>query len=595
MLKEAIYHRSESSWAYPVTGEQLRVILRTARCVEMQCNVIARERYDIEYKEFVTPMEAIGSDDLFTYWQAEIGFLTRRIMYYFQLQSADGERLWYGERGTSVEPKWAGWFQFPMISKGDLFVVPEWAKGAVAYQIFPDRFANGDPSNDPPHVCSWEINPPRDLVAYPYTSFGGDLKGIVSRLPYLAKLGIDLVYLTPIFDSPSAHKYDIRDYLKIDPQFGEVEDLRVLVRKAHKLGIKVILDGVFNHCGYEFAPFQDVVAHGPKSRYWDWFHVHDYPIVTDPVPNYEAWAFTPLVPRLNTSNPEVAEYFTNVGLYWLREVGIDGWRLDTANEADPEFWRMFRRAIKAEFPQALLLGEVWHDANRWLEGDQFDSVMNYLFREAVLGFFATGTINAPEFDAQVTRMLVMYRQQAQEINLNLLGSHDTGRFLGFCDNRKESLKLAIAFQMTFLGMPMIYYGDEIGMTSGGGLEDGRAPMIWDQEAQDLELLDYVSKLVHLRKQYTVLRTGTFRSILVDGTNNIYAFSRQLEQETIVIVLNNSSNAVHISLPWPSNTKQSIMDGLVFQELLTETQFLTGPNVLDMDLKPFGVQIWTTGS
>jgi len=595
LLKEAIFHRSESSWAYPIAKEQIRVTLRTGKYDAVRCSVIARERYDIQLQEFVTPMERVGSDQFFTYWSADIGFPTRRIMYYFAIEGSDGGTIWYGEQGVSSNPGEAGWFQFPMITSGDTLIVPEWARGAVAYQIFPDRFANGDPANDPAHVSPWEVNPPKELVAYPYTSFGGDLKGITAKLPYLADLGVELIYLTPIFESPSAHKYDIRDYYKIDPQFGTMEDLRCLVDGAHARGIRIILDGVFNHCGFEFGPFQDVVANGPSSPYWDWFHVHGYPIVTEPVPNYEAWAFTPLVPRLNTTNPEVVKYFTAVGLYWLREAGIDGWRLDTANECDPNFWRFFRRAIKKEFPDAILMGEVWHDANRWLGGDQFDCVMNYVFRDSVLDFFAKRTIDAVEFDGRVTRMLVMYRRQAQEVNLNLLGSHDTGRFLGFCQDRKELLKLAVAFQMTFLGMPLIYYGDEIGMTSDGGLEDGRAPMIWDEAAQDKELRRYVAQLVKLRRQSPVLRIGEFRTLLAGSCTNTYAFARYLDDRIMVVVLNNSGEDVDVAIDLTAVSRHCQGIEVSFLELLTGAHRTTVQSHLQVRVEQYGVQIWSNHS
>lgn len=628
MLKEAIYHRAESNWAYPISLERLRVVLRTARRDTVQCNVVVRERYDWEAPEIVVPMERVGSDELFTYWRADIGVETRRIQYQFVIEEMpDGDSptdnlspvtpeggdtvgespvgnrarstLWYGERSLAEDRGRAGWFQYPMIAIGDVMTVPEWAQHAVAYQIFPDRFANGDVSNDPPWVRPWAINPSPDVVIDPYASFGGDLRGIISRLPYLEDLGVNLLYLTPIFDSPSAHKYDIRDYYKIDPQFGDIDDLRELVNQAHRRGIRVILDGVFNHCGFEFGPFQHAMKHGPESPYWNWFHFHGFPVVTSPRPNYEAFAFIHLVPRLNTSNPEVIDYFTEVGLYWLRETGIDGWRLDTANEPDPIFWQTFRRRIKAEFPDALLLGEVWHDANRWLMGDKFDSVMNYPFRQAVLEFFAERSIDAAQFDERVTKLLVMYTEQAQSVNLNLIGSHDTGRFLGFCRERKEFLKLAIAFQMTFLGLPMVFYGDEIGMSSGPGFEEGRAPMIWDPSAQDRDLYAFVTRLIHLRRQHEVLRTGTFRSLVADPMHNTYIYKRSLGDRIMVVALNNSDDparyAVDLSVdaPHPCGKSASLSAGKqLATEMLTGAEQPCEGGCLSLTLQPYDVQIWS---
>ncbi len=588
MIREAVYHRSESTWVYPISKDRLRVMLRTGNHDDLKCSIINRERYDLKTKHTITPMRRIGRDQDFTYWRGDIGFPTRRIMYFFSLNSDTGGKLWYGEWGLSSDPQGAGWFQFPMITQGDLLNVPQWARGAVAYQIFPDRFANGDPSNDPEGVYTWHVNPSREVVTHAYTSFGGDLKGIISGLPYLSELGIELIYLTPIFSAPTMHKYDVRDYFKLDPQFGDMEDLRKLVQECSKRGIRIILDGVFNHCGYEFGPFQDVVKNGPASRYWNWFHVKGYPIETEPLPNYEAFAYAPSMPRLNTSNPEVISYFTEVCLYWLREAGVHGWRFDTANEVDPDFWRYLRKAVKREFPDALLMGEIWHDANRWLQGDQFDSVMNYTFRDSVLKFFAERSIDAATFDARVTKMLVMYRRQAQEVNLNLLGSHDTGRFLGYCNNRKERLKLALAFQMTFIGMPIVYYGDEIGMTSEDGMEEGRAPMIWDREFQDRGLFDYVKGLIHLRKRYAALKIGDFRTL--SAADGIYSYLRQLGEQNIIVVLNNSTQGGEFSLSIPDEGGA----GKVYTELLSQETAQNREGALTTILQPFKAHIYISG-
>ncbi len=244
------------------------------------------------------------------------------------------------------------------------------------------------------------------------------------------------------------------------------------------------------------------------------------------------------MPKLNTAHPEVRAYLLDVAEYWTREAEIDGWRLDVANEVDHRFWRAFRDRVKGVNPEALIVGEIWHDAGPWLQGDQFDSVMNYLFRDAVLDFFAAGRIGADRFDALLTRIRMMYPEPAHFAMFNLLGSHDTERFLTACGGRLERMRLAVLFQMTYPGMPMIYYGDEVGLR-GGPDPDCRRPMVWEEEKQNRELLAHYRKLIALRKALRPLRRGDFRTWLVDPLRNLYGFVRREGESCVGVLLNNS--------------------------------------------------------
>ena len=267
---------------------------------------------------------------------------------------------------------------------------PKWASQAIFYQIFPERFCNGDPRNDPAGSVNWDAEPSRQNF------FGGDLKGICSKIPYLKELGVTALYLNPIFDSPSNHKYDTSDYLKIAPEFGDLKAFKDLVAQLHLAGIKLIIDGVFNHTGDSFWAFQDIIKHGAKSRYRHWYHCREFPIAQGAHPNYECWWNFSSLPKLNHQNPEVVDYLLKVVAYWT-SMGIDGWRLDVPNEVEIGFWRIFRRLVKQINPEAIIVGEIWDDPHEWLQGDTCDAVMNYRWREAVINYFASGKTSAEQF------------------------------------------------------------------------------------------------------------------------------------------------------------------------------------------------------
>ena len=280
-------------------------------------------------------------------------------------------------------------------------------------------------------------------------------------------LGINALYLTPIFKSTSNHKYNTDDYYQIDPAFGDKKILKKLVEEAHQRGIRIILDAVFNHSGFYFFAFQDVLEKGKDSKYWDWFFIEGYPVKTTPPVNYHTFANDVVdMPKLNTSNPEVQEYLLDVVRYWMEEVDIDGWRLDVANEVDRNFWRKFRETVKGIKKDAYIVGEIWHNSEVWLQGDQFDAIMNYPLAMAILDFLAQRSIGPTEFNNRLVRNWMLYQDRVNYSMLNLINSHDTRRLLNYFSGDKESMKLAVLFQFTYPGAPMIYYGDEVGMKGG---------------------------------------------------------------------------------------------------------------------------------
>ncbi|MBI5476969.1 MAG: glycoside hydrolase family 13 protein [Ignavibacteriales bacterium] len=430
--------------------------------------------------------------------------------------------------------------------------VPEWAKDAIYYQIFPERFANGDSTNDPPNTEKWGGVPQFNNY------FGGDIKGIIDHLDYLKDLGINALYLNPIFESNTNHKYHTIDYFKIDPHFGTEKDFKLLLDKCHSLNIKVIIDGVFNHTGTEFFAFRDIVKNEKKSKYFDWYNVHSFPVQLPPAkPNYEAWWGNGELPKLMADNPEVRKYLFDATRYWMK-LGLDGWRLDVPNEMSHDFWIEWRKIVKEENPDALIIGEIWDDASPWLKGDQFDAVMNYRFRGACVGFIALENRNAVQFDSILTAVRNEYPEEVGYALQNLIGSHDTERFLTLCDGNIDKEKLAVLMQMTYVGAPMIYYGDEIGMI-GGKDPDCRKTMIWDSTSWNRELLNWYSKMVDLRNRYPVLRRGSVKTLLSDKDKKLYAFIREYEKSKVVVILNMSDEIQQIPVGIISSIDKSWKD------------------------------------
>lgn len=581
MIKEAIYHRPKNEFAYAYDNKTLHITIRTKRNDIESINLIFGDPYnwkDGKWQTSSLPMEKRGNDALFDYWFIKVQPEFRRMRYGFELSSGT-ESLVYTEKGFFSEAPYddtAYYFCFPFLNNADVFNAPEWVKDTVWYQIFPERFANGDKSNDPKEVLEWGSTEPT-----PSNFFGGDFEGIIQHLDYLTDLGISGIYFTPIFKAQSNHKYDTIDYFEIDPQFGDKETFKRLVEECHKRGIRIMLDAVFNHSGYYFPQFQDVLKNGENSKYKDWFHIREFPIKTEPLPNYDTFAFTPFMPKLNTENQEVKEYLLEVGRYWVREFDIDGWRLDVANEVDHEFWRSFRKEVRAIKDDVYILGEIWHDSMEWLKGDQFDAVMNYPFTHGTLNFFAKDTINAKQFIEEIQHVLYSYPQYVNEVAFNLLGSHDTPRIQNIANFDQNKIKQMMAFQLSFPGSPCIYYGDEIGIT--GGYDPGcRKCMEWDEAKQDLELLHHVKKLIRLRKEHPLLANeGKIHFLEANEEQNYFVFTKENDEHILVIAMNHSEES--ITVPISIGTQNLINQ---YKDLWSNETIQINQNLLT-EIEPYG--------
>lgn len=540
MLLEAVYHRPKQNWAYAYDGKTLHLRLRTKKYDVAAAEAIVGDKYAWDQTVTTVPMRIFSSDTLFDYWETAVIPPFRRLRYAFRLASG-AESILYTGKGfeLTLPDNTNSFFEFPYINPIDVLAPPAWVKDAVFYQIFPERFANGDPSISPGNVLPWGGDPTTQ------TFFGGDLQGVIDHLDYISELGINAVYFTPLFEATTNHKYDTQDYMKVDPHFGTNEKLKELVEACHARGIHVLLDAVFNHSGKTFPPFVDAQKNGQKSKYADWFCVREWPLqVVDGVPSYETFAFEPLMPKLNTEHPEVKQYLLEVARYWIEEVGIDGWRLDVANEVDHQFWREFRAAVKSVNPEAYILGEIWHDAMTWLQGDQFDAVMNYPFTNAVLEFFAYQKISAAAFASAIGSLLAAYPQQVTESAFNLLDSHDTPRLLTLCDDNIDSMKLSSLFQLTYPGTPCIYYGDEIGV-NGAGDPGCRKCMVWEPAQQNKELLQFYKAAIGLRNSCSALRSADIRFVHVGDSDGALAYERRDGSQRLLVALNARGEAVDL--------------------------------------------------
>lgn len=552
--------------------------------------------------------------------------------------------------------------------------VPQWAKSAVWYQIFPERFRNGDPSNDPKLKDIIGADPaemPKEWQIHPWGSdwhklqpyevkngepelwkhilrrrYGGDFQGIIDKLDYIKQLGFNAIYLNPVFDSPSLHKYDGASYHHADPNFGpdpegdrrliESENpldpstwvwtkadelLLKLIKECHKREIKVILDGVFNHMGVNSFAFQDLLKNQERSPYKDWFIVKSFnDSVKGTVFDYEGWFGVKSLPEFKEDANGIVkgprDYIFAATQRWMNpkgegiENGIDGWRLDVAFCVGHKFWKDWRNHVKSINPEAYLTAEIVQPPQEvlpYLSGDEFDGEMSYNFAFACAEFFFDPkgkNISPTEFDQKLRELREIYPGGIPYVVQNLFGSHDSNRLGSYILNRgigkyrnwgeyfnlsqassnknyntskpgKEEIrlqKLFILFQMTNVGAPMVYYGDEVGMW-GANDPDCRKPMIWDDiqyEDSDVsinsDLFDFYKKAISIRRNNVSLNIGDFQTLITNDSENLYAFMRSSSKQKIVVVINNSDSDKVIQLPIKGKFKQiPLFDNIIIKE------------------------------
>lgn len=493
MIECAMLHMPESKYCFALSGNEICLRLRISKKdFPEHVNVIYGGKYDFAQIRHTAKMHRCYEDRLYAYYTATLRVYDLRFVYVFEIIEGN-KRYFYSEDGLSEKMdfnlSYYNCFQYAYINVCDVHKPVEWMTSATFYQIFVERFNIGDRDKDLSYVnMKWGDLPTPSSFA------GGDLKGIIQKLPYLKDLGINALYLTPIFKSVSNHKYDISDYYQIDENFGDKDDLKTLVKSAHALGMHIVLDAVFNHCSENLSQFQDVLQNGKDSKYYDWFIIaNDTPL------QYECFASCRYMPKFNTSNSEVCKFLTEIATYWIKECDIDGWRLDVSDEVSHDFWREFRKAVKAVKPDCVLIGENWHDANVYLRGDQFDSIMNYAFTKACLDYYAFGSFDAESMADKLNELLMRNTDTVNGMMLNLLDSHDTHRFLTQVEGNVDKLMSALALTYFFPGAPCVYYGTENAM-EGGYDPDCRRTFDWGKEGETSAVKTLIKQLATLKSE-----------------------------------------------------------------------------------------------
>ncbi len=590
MEKAALYHRAESEYAYLYTAEEIHIRFRSKKDDVDQVwlhygdSTIFEDSGKYQYRVL---MRKVAADDLHDYWLANVRVDYRRLLYLFEVIGKDGENVLFGDLGVveNLPQQYSvllNGFRIPYLHESDRVKVPAWVKDTCWYQIFPERFANGNPNISPVGSLPWNANTAPANEDF----FGGDLYGVLDKLDYLAELGINGLYFCPIFEAPSNHKYDTIDYFEIDRHFGDKAIFRKLVQEAHRRGMKVMLDAVFNHIGNHSPQWQDVIKNGEQSVYRDWFHIHHFPVNTETkwTPdihlrlNYDTFAFRPKMPKLNTANPQVKQYLLDIAAYWIKEFDIDAWRLDVANEIDHQFWKEFHKTVTTIKPDIYILGEIWHIARPWLNGDEFHGVMNYPLANSIKDYFLSKTISAQTLQHRLNSQAMFYRQQTNEVMFNMLDSHDTERILTVAKGNKNAVKSALAFMYLHCGTPCIYYGTEVGMT-GGGDPDCRRVMPWDEGQQDADMLIFVKKVIELRKKHIELITYGQRTL------------RLLENGLLQLELYH--NGMRLSVNF-NNTNAPILLEKTGNIVLTNSQLISEFGII-LDSDRFVIQVQSESS
>lgn len=642
---------SRSEYFQPIGKDLVRLTVRTLQ------DDVEGVSVGIERVFGNLPLMKSESRAGFDYWSATCRIEPSNVSYTFTLRDGTARCLLDSSRCQKLPPVGGEPFSVQTapfeIEVRMSFETPDWAKRVVWYQIFPERFCNGEPANDPPRTVPWThkwfepydgtkergqgAEGPRSrgkddssrrfkekggFHEYIYDRrYGGDLQGVREKLPYLRELGITAIYFNPIFLAESLHKYDASDFRHIDDFFGVRDSLKKIkgetmdpatwqwsesdkvfldfLQEAHRQGFKVIIDGVFNHVGRDFWAFQDVLEHGKKSRYAGWFDITSW----EPF-HYMAWDRDDgSLPRLKHDDAlglaeEVREHLFAVTRRWMDpngdgdpSDGIDGWRLDVASDINANFWRDWRALVKQINPDAYIVAELWEESKVWLDGRTFDAVMNYPFARAGQRFIVNVKKRSKpsELEHDLKAMLGWYPPQVNYVLQNLYDSHDTDRLASMFMNPDleydqanrlqdngpdynpdkptrecyERQKLAATFQMTFLGAPMIYYGDEVGMY-GADDPSCRKPMLWPElmpyddpeEKIEQDVLEHYRRVIAIRNTYPALQIGSFDPLAAVDDKGVFAFARTLDGESVVVILNSSGHRHRLDVPspWPDGTK-----------------------------------------
>ena len=517
-----------------------------------------RRQPEIVFKDERRPLTwRVAMTQVGDLWKASVMMPMDPTILRYHFEFADGSTHYEQRQDEGRnKPEFGEWRQAPyqIAVYNPAGMPPEWSQGMVIYQIFPDRFANGDVTTDreafgvyghAPLFLNWGDKPEHPPLGRDF--FGGDLRGVIDRLDYIVDLGIECIYFTPLFASPSNHRYDAIDYMEIDRMLGTEGDFAELLEKAHARGIHIVLDAVYNHCSVDSiyfgagGRFEEIGARESKeSPYYRWFEWIDWPN------DWQSWIGLKHMPEF-AECPEVEEFFTgpNGPTGKWTKLGVDGWRTDVTGCNSDEFWRRWRRRLDRIKPDNYTVSEEWENASHYLLGDMFSATMNYRFAWALHGFCAYDKLTPSELDDRLQTWLRDTPGPAQNPQMNIIDSHDTMRALTACMGDRDRFKQMVAFQFAYVGAPMVYYGNETGI-EGDYAESARGTMPWDN--LDTELIAYFKQIIALRRNTPALRLGDVETVLLDDDQHVYGFARRYNDDVVYAVFNGSDQAVSVDLP-----------------------------------------------
>jgi len=558
MNLSAIYHRMSEQYCYSLDEDRLIINIKTGYDVD-QIYIVYGDPYEAGIMGGAEKWSGDREEIYFKkrlkdhiWWTTTLMPKYKRCKYYFEIHSKD-ECMYYFEDGFYTEDemnqdgKTLSYFIMPWMNPADVCTTPSWVNDTVWYQIFPERFCNGDPSIDPENVKPWQSG-----KVGMHDFYGGDIKGIRDKIPYLKDLGITGIYLNPVFESTTNHKYNTRNYKLVDPHFGTNEELRALVDEAHAAGIRVMLDAVFNHTGYDHPMWLDVLEKGQESKYAQWYMVNKWPIERGRDTRdgrYYSFAFAEYMPKLNTNNPEVQDYLLDIIKFWIDTFDIDGLRFDVGNEVSHSFLKAIRYMTKRIKNDFYLLGEIWHDSISWLLGDEYDSVMNYPLTTAIADFWVYKNRDRQSFEYDINRCFTMYYSQVNDVLFNLLDSHDTNRLFDKCHKNIDIFYQQLAVLFTMPGSPCIYYGTEVAL-DGGYDPDCRRCMPWsDIDAGKLDdKLSEMKSLISMRKTIQACKSRNFHFPNDIAKDRVISYLKIGDNESLQVYLNCENEEVEIPLP-----------------------------------------------
>lgn len=543
MEKSSLIHYSDSIYSFPISDKEIEIKLLTKKDDDIKkVELIYNDKYFFHEEVFSKVILKAYSDALYDYYVIRIKLDDVRFAYIFKITLLNDEEYYFSESGVNkfydIKKGYYDFFQVSYINDVDVIKVNKKFANRVFYQIFVDRFFSSPQYKNDRVNINWGDKVTSKTIA------GGNLKGIEEKIDYLKDLGVDALYLTPIFESESNHKYDITDYYQVSKDFGSNIDLMNLVDELHRNDILIVLDMVFNHISSKSNFFEDVIKNGKKSKYYNWFIIHEDEVDINKK-NYETFGSCNYMPKLNLNNPETQDYFLEVSKYYVTKYKIDGFRLDVSDEIPHEFWLRLRYELKKIDKDFILIGENWHNSQSYLNsGKELDSIMNYALTKEMINFFAYKKTSVQDFKNNIVSLLNRYKRNVNYNLLNLLSSHDVFRFINECSFDDESFILAYAFLFVYIGIPCIYYGDEFAL-EGGYDPDSRRCFIWDEKSKkrNLKANSFIKKFIKLRKQEDCAEF----EFKISVCGELLIVTRNGKDKVIKLIINNTNTNQIINL------------------------------------------------